>query len=435
VAPYVFVIGLLILLMECLRQAAFSRVGEDTLRIICDARAIDAIEMSVCLLETATRNAPIEIVSACLLALGLVLSWRVDINLFSLHMMYRNRLTRCYLGASRTNRHPQPFTGFDANDDLPLATLGSDEPQRPYPIINTALNLVGGRQLAWQQRKAANFIFTPMFSGYLLTDPPRPAPASRIAILEAGCYRPTKHYSWPDHGISMGTVMAISGAAASPNMGAHSSPAMTFLLTMFNVRLGRWCGNPLHPRTWQTRGPVWGGKYLFLELFGLTDEITPFVYLSDGGHFENLGVYELVRRRCAVIVVCDCGADPDYQFADLANAMQKCYTDFGIEISICVDKLRPDGDAKGEKSHIAIGAIAYDKVDPGALPGKLILVKPCMNGDEPSDVQSYKARHDQFPQQPTTDQWFDETQFESYRKLGYHIGKELVGALDPKNGE
>ena len=439
VAPYVFIIGLLMLLMELLRQAAFQyleyRLGEGTLQTLCAAYASGALDSSVCLLDSATRYAPVGTTFCALLAVGLILSWRVDINLFSLHMMYRNRLTRCYLGASRANRRPQPFTGFDPQDDLPLASLATAErSQRPYHIVNAALNLVRGRQLAWQQRKAANFVFTPKFSGYLLTDPPQPAPPSRIEKMKAGCFRPTGDYSARGFGITLGTVFSVSGAAASPNMGAQSSPAMTFLLTVFNVRLGRWCGNPLHPRTWLKRGPAWGGKYLFMELFGLTDEITPYVYLSDGGHFENMAIYELVRRRCATIVVCDCGADPKYQFEDLANAIQKCYTDLGIEINICVDKLRPGGDAKGEFSHVAIGEIGYDKVDPGAKKGKLLLIKPCMNGDEPSDVQSYKARNKDFPQQPTTDQWFDETQFESYRKLGFHIGKKLAEALNTEAG-
>jgi hypothetical protein len=432
VAPYVFILGLLMVVMECLRQAAFAylqaKLGEGTLQAMCAGFDEAVVDRSICLLDAASRYAPVGWTFCALLLVGTLLSWRVDVNLFSLHMMYRNRLTRCYLGASHTNRRPQPFIGFDSQDDLPLASLGTaEQPQRPYPIINTALNMVRGRQLAWQQRKAANFILTPKFTGYLLTDPPQLAPASRIAKLKRGCYRRTGDYSARGRGISVGTAFAMSGAAASPNMGAQSSPAMTFLLTVFNVRLGRWCGNPLHPRTWTKHGPAWGGKYLFLELFGLTDEMTPFVYLSDGGHFENMGVYELVRRRCALIVVCDCGADPGYNFEDLGNAIQKCYTDFGIEISIDVSNLGPGGE--GSKSHVVIGEIGYDKVDAGATKGKLILVKPCMNGDEPSDVRSYQARHPDFPQQPTTDQWFDEAQFESYRKLGHHIGKELVAAL------
>ena len=106
-------------------------------------------------------------------------------------------------------------------------------------------------------------------------------------------------------GVWLGSAMAISGAAASPNMGYHSSPAVTFLMTVFNVRLGHWSPNPSNAKTWKQHSPSFGGTYLLKELFGLTDYTSSFVYLSDGGHFENLGVYELVRRRVTTIVVID----------------------------------------------------------------------------------------------------------------------------------
>ncbi|MFP5465551.1 MAG: hypothetical protein ACLGHR_12375, partial [Gammaproteobacteria bacterium] len=265
--------------------------------------------------------------------------------------------------------------------------------------------LVAGQQLAWQERRAAAFAFTPLTSGYSFALPDDPG---------AGIdhYRPTAHYMG---GVWLGTAMAISGAAASPNMGYHSSPALTFLMTVFNVRLGHWSPNPAAARVWTHHDPRFGGGYLLRELFGQTDHSSPFVYLSDGGHFENLGVYELVRRRCACIVAIDAGQDGAGQFDDLGNAIRKCYADFGVVIDIRGEDLR-DG-------YVAVGHIRY----PDAPTADLLYIKPRLVGGEPADLLNYKLTHPGFPHQSTTDQWFDESQFESYRKLGHHIGLAVFG--------
>lgn len=437
VTPYVFVVGLLVLLASVIHFAIFqyleSMFGDGETQNLCSQLAPrgDPISMSICVLQLGIDQAPLGAAFLFLLAVGLLLSWRVDINLFSMHMMYRNRLTRCYLGASNPDRQPEPFTGFDEDDDLPLSALaqpreGSSTIQRPYHIVNAALNMVRGRQLAWQQRKAASFIFTPQYCGYLLTDPPKPNPPEILAQLRAGVYRPTFEFASGGGGMKLGAAFAISGAAASPNMGYHSSPPLAFLLTVFNVRLGKWCGNTVDRKTWRRKGPAGGGRYLFMELFGMTDERSPFVYLSDGGHFENMGLYELVRRRCRLIIACDCGADPKYTFDDLANAIRKCYTDFGIEIDIKVDKLRADRGKGKDTPHFVEGTIHYENVDKNGQPGTLLLLKPTLSGNEPSDVLSYADGHNEFPQQTTADQWFDEDQFESYRKLGYHVAGEML---------
>ena len=354
-----------------------------------------------------------------------LLSLRIDPNQFSIHLLYRNRLTRCFLGASRPARSPQPFDGFDPDDDLNLCALSwrpcgrVDTYQGPYPIINTALNLVGGKELAWQQRKAASFVFTPQYCGYELT-----AAADNKDAL-TGCYQSTKEYLEDGDGLLLGEAMAISGAAASPNMGYHSSPAVAFLMTVFNVRLGWWSGNPRNRTIWRKSQPKWGLYYLLKELLGLTDDESDFVYLSDGGHFENLGIYELVRRRCRTIIVSDAGCDPEYSFEDLGNAVRKIRVDFGVPIDIDVTPI------KEKKKHCVIGTIRYSARDGvGAPDGTLVYIKPVLCGKEPADVVNYKAasKDTNFPHQTTADQWFDEAQFESYRMLGYHTIAQMCGA-------
>ncbi len=350
------------------------------------------------------------------------LSWRVDINQFSIHLLYRNRLVRGYMGASNKNRQGQPFAGFDPDDDLPLTDLqagsaGSAAGYRgPYPIINTALNLVKGKQLAWQTRKAASFTFTPLYSGYETV----PSNGSRKKMY---FYRRTSECAKPD-GMSLGTAMAISGAAASPNMGYHSSPPLAFLMTVFNVRLGWWSGNPRHEKQWQKAGPVIGLWYMLKELFGLTDDRSGFVYLSDGGHFENLGLYELVKRRCRYIVACDAGQDKDMKFDDLGNAIRKIRIDLGTDITIDVSPIRSG------KTHCVLGRIIYHSADGREEYGDLIYIKAVLCGREPADVKNYKALHKEFPHQTTADQWFDEDQFESYRMLGLHTIHEAFERWD-----
>ena len=117
-------------------------------------------------------------------------------------------------------------------------------------------------------------------------------------------------------------------------------------MSVFNVRLGRWCGNPRHPHAWRKASPRFGGLALIKEVFGTLNRYSRFLNVSDGGHFENLGIYELVRRRCHIVVAVDAGCDPDYQFDDLANAIRKCWTDFGVKIEIDLAAMRPKGASK-----------------------------------------------------------------------------------------
>jgi hypothetical protein len=362
-------------------------------------------------------------VFACLLG-AVILSWRFDINQFSIHLLYRNRLVRCYLGATNEQRHPQPITGFDPRDDIPLNSLLREAQEGgyvgPYPIINTTINLVGGKKLAWQQRKAASFVLTPKFCGYDLS-----LVASRGP--KAGGYRQTNEYGG-GQGMPIGEAMAISGAAASPNMGYHSSAPLAFLMTVFNVRLGWWCGNTRYEKAWKKSSPHWSLGYLLMELFGMTNDMSRYVYLSDGGHFENLGLYELVRRRCRLVIVSDASCDPEMKFDDLGNAIRKIRIDFGITIDIELSPL------KEKNKRCAMGTINYKGVDGDSVEnGTLIYLKPAICGNEPADVANYKARHDTFPHQGTADQWFDESQFESYRMLGLH---SVLAILDGKwNGK
>lgn len=469
---------------------------------------------------------------------ALLLSLSIGVNKFSMHALYRNRLIRAYLGASRGRREPDAFTGFDESDNMQMWELRPEllwktsikqkfvdalvkpsgggpqqalaaylwekldsktrnllkrplidevaldalaqnlnylliheeiavdgvqpppwtvtdprekigygralrnralldayfaddcikamthpgsEHRNPLHVINTALNLTTGANIGWQQRQAESFTVTPFHSGSLYVG-----------------YRGSHEYGGA-HGISLGTAVTISGAAASPNMGYHSSPAMAFLLTMFNVRLGSWLGNPgLHgQKSYGAAHPRSNLRPLIHELTGGSTDQSKWIYLSDGGHFENLGLYEMVLRRCHYIVVSDAGADPKFSFDDLGNAIRKIRTDLGVPIDLTA-KMFMEARAKdgqfGEGRFVARATIRYSAVDENGEDGTLIYIKAGIyKNDEflPRDVYNYAQESRLFPHEPTSDQFFSESQFESYRALGRHALNDICANYKP----
>jgi hypothetical protein len=356
------------------------------------------------------------------IGVGVVASKNVNINRFSLHAVYRNRLVRGYLGASRQGRNPDRFTGFDAEDNVrvhtlwpPKATSDGQNTHGLFHVINISLNVVESRRLAWQERKAEPFTVSPKHCGSAFKG-----------------FRPSCEYAGPG-GISLGTAMAISGAAVSPNMGYYSSPSISLLLALFNVRLGWWLGNPgsQGETSYATEGPSFAIKPLIGEALGLTTDDRPYVYLSDGGHFEDLGLYEMVRRRCKFIVVVDAGEDARLEFADLGNAVRKIYIDLGIRIRFNgLQSMRnrpPDSDQQRvDIPYHAIGVIEYGAADGAERDGIILYIKPALHGTEAAGIASYAASHPTFPHETTTDQWFTESQFESYRSLGFEITDHIL---------
>jgi hypothetical protein len=384
-----------------------------------------------------------------LAALGLLL---VDVDLFSLHAMYANRLIRCYLGASRPRRSWQgrwgqprdqatnagapslserdpmpplrdenPVTGFDSADDMPLSdlTIGGTWPidggkkrtyWGPYLLINTTINLVAGADLAWRDRKGDSFLLSSRFCG-----------SKSVGYAEVdGNDAETRA------NLTLGRSIAISGAAVDPNMRFYQSPSLTALLSIFNARLGAWMENPYNPKgEWRAEHARFGG-WLWTELTGGTDGNGRYVHLSDGGHFENMGVYELIRRRCRYIVALDAGDEATASDSNLAILMRLCRIDFGIRVQIDLGPLRPQGPERLTRSHVAIGRIRYDDADQGQLPGVLVYVRISMTGDEPADLLNYALQDTNFPYQPTDlRQSFDEEQFECYRCLGDHVATDV----------
>jgi hypothetical protein len=396
--------------------------------------------------NTSLPHSDFVILLVILAGTALLFGWRIDINEFSLHSFYRDRIARCYAGASNPDRRANRFTGFAPSDkrlrvvdllptrfnatalrSLWAPSCGPDPcfPQAPtyqgpFPIFNTTLNLSFGQDLAYQERKGASFIFTPLYCGYDVgwteTDSDR---------VQFNGFTPTRSFAYQDGGPRMATAVATSGAAMSPNWGFHSSPTMAFLLTIFNVRLGLWIRNPRHKR-FRLRArhsnpssPWFGLFYLAAELFGMVNDEAAFVYLTDGGHFENMGLYELIRRHCSTIVICDSEQDGDLTFQGIGMAIRKCRIDHGAEITLPLSDLEPVGDSEECAQHCIPGTVRYSN---GTV-GQILYIKSAYTKDLPADLINFRKENPTFPNTSTADQWFSESQFESYRRLGQHYAR------------
>src|SRR5262245_41485116 len=241
-------------------------------------------------------------------------------------------------------------------------------------------------------------------------------------------FRKTNKYA---AGIKLGWALSVSGAAVSPNAGYSTMPGLALLMTLFNLRLGAWSGNPgeAGKDSYRHRGPRNALWPLLDEALARTNDRSKYVYLSDGGHFDNLGVYEMLRRRCRFIVVSDATCDPDYVYADLGSVVRKAAIDFGIRITFKHLDTSQRGETAVKGAYSAFAVIEYPETDPSGQRrcGTLLYIKSYYGGmDEPADVRTYALENPAFPHDTTLNQFFGEAQFESYRALGSFTVLELA---------
>ena len=379
-----------------------------------------------------------------LAAIFLLLMLFLRPNANSLHPLYRDRLGTAFL--------------FKPQDTLPnnktldsLRIKLSDVTGKwgPYHLINAALNIQNSKVANKRGRNADFFLFSQNFVG-----------------SETTGYVPTKDMEQVASTLDLATVMAVSGAAASSNMGAETIKPLTPTLAILNVRLGYWLRNPMrvqdvmeakeHGFLGWLRNPMQMAKgsrrnifanfYFIAELFGLLNEKRKSIYLTDGGHIENLGLYELLKRCCQVIIVIDAEADPEMAFGSFNTLVRYARIDLGVEIDLpwqeitdttqeISKEMDKEGNSKKKKGpHCAIGEITYPATgDPKRgkeRKGVLVYIKSSLTGDENDYVFHYRKRHSAFPHETTLDQLFSEEQFEAYRALGYHAAYGLFDRRD-----
>lgn len=343
-----------------------------------------------------------------------------------MHEFYRSRIARCYLGASNRDRSgaagaagkpasqagqaaENRFCNERAHDDLSLGDLAKTKGLvRPFHLVCTAANDLSGDQLGTLYRGARSAVLS--LHGVTLGDDTTSMDRLRLS-----------------------SALTASAAAFNSQMGRISvdlGPAVTFLMTAFNLRLGLWVPRPKQGQA-QTERVLLPGLFLLSEMFGRSNTDGDYLHLSDGNHFENFGLYELVRRHCRYLVVSDCGADPEVAFDDLANVIRRVREDFGVEIELEIDPLRPGEDGLA-KQHGVVGTVHYNGLG-GMDKGTILYLKPALTRDEPPDVLQYHTRNQAFPHEPTSDQFYDEAQWESYRRLGEHSGRVILGFLDRRD--
>ena len=179
---------------------------------------------------------------------------------------------------------------------------------------------------------------------------------------------------------------------------------------------------------WRVSGwrpnPFW----LLREMFGRLHASGRGIFVSDGGHLENTGIYQLLKRRCRTVIAVDASTDPGMSFDDLATLKRYAHLDLGVEIDIEVSGFQVDADGLS-RTHSAFGVIRYPAA--GRQPrcdGLLVVVKSSLTGDEDLEVRAYRDRAPTFPHEPLLDQFFDERPFEAYRVLGKHAAEGALGA-------
>lgn len=382
------------------------------------------------------------------IAVGLFLCWPIlNVNSNSLHQLYRDRLGTAFLFMAGPGS-----SGLQNADTVRFSDLPPGK--SPYHLVNTALNVPGSSYANRRGRNADFFMFSRLFTG-----------------SEATGYVRTKFAEEVTDGLNVGTAMAISGAAAAPNMGMASLRPLSVTIALLNVRLGRWVRHPAdivrYAEAKSNFMKWWRGKpgprYLLREAFfksgatiaesgeaaaiGESSSNLGFVFLTDGGHIENLGVYELLKRRCSLIIAVDGEADPEMSFSSLVQLERFARIDLGTSITLNLRAIAgafcpvsaQDAERRMDCSHVAVGRIDYPPPQGAEIDGKaaiarergvFIYIKASVNGDENDYVRSYKAKHPTFPQESTMDQLFSEEQFEVYRALGQHITERMITGKD-----
>jgi hypothetical protein len=436
------------------------------------------------------------IVAALVLIFGRTYSF---LNRSTLAGLYAARLTRAYLGASNASRRKpvnQSVTRLLKGDEIDFRDYAPNRNGGPLHIFNVTLNETLSGQSQVEERDRHGMIMAIGPAGvsvaarhhalWVEADGQRtnelapvvkaPAPARFLV------FPPSESGFWTEP-LDVGQWVAVSGAAVSPGLGWRTSIGLSLITGLLNVRLGRWWGSGVSPalRDRAKRGAAPADHQSTLRKLGrlfaqvlpvqghLLDELLGrfhgparrFWYLTDGGHFENTGIYELIRRRVSVIVACDNGTDGAAHFTELADLIRKARTDFNAEITFMdaaerqralavledpttretllahlgdLEDLGFGQDGSGEAPTRAArgdcyGALAWVEYDSSnGQPGNrtlLMVIKPRVTAGLPVDVREYKQANPDFPQQSTADQFFDERQWESHRKLGQEIGRAL----------
>jgi len=360
--------------------------------------------------------------SVVLLAIAVLTGYFVNVNLVSVHRYYRDRLMEAFLPDPPEERGDRiVYTGLAAAADIGKLHHFAEAPKPtdpyvptgPYHLVNTNVILVDSRGRNWRVRGGDSFVLSPLLCGSNAT----------------GWCR-TREFLGGD--LSLATAMAISGAAANPYAGGglFRNRPVAVLMSLVNLRLGYWVSHP-DPARRKRKGRSHFNT-AWRELSGKLSEERPVLQLSDGGHFDNLGIYELIRRRARLIVACDGTADPHFAFSDFITLLARIEADFGarimfdqaagLELFMPTDAAGFPRNTQLARQGFTVGEVRYSD----GSSGHLIYITTTLFKGLGLAALGYKAGNPDFPDQSTADQFFDDAQFEAYRQLGYSVGEAVL---------
>lgn len=352
----------------------------------------------------------------------------LDVTRWSMHLFYRRRLKSAYV--LRRNSTTQADEVPDREEqELRMSNYG----MTPEFIACAAAN-VRTRGVAPPGRAAVSFTFTSSEAGlpdYAMTT---------MSDMEA-TLGPRRRAD-----VSLPAVIAISGAAISPGMGKMSNRALSALLTIFNLRLGVWLPNPLwvdanmRASKSESGSAEWSDRpritHLFKEMFSMYRITDRYLYVTDGGHWENLGLVELLRRGCTEVYVFDASGDTAETFNTIGQAIALARIELGVDIDLRPERMRPEkpkrrrrakGPALSPLDHVD-GRIRY----PDGTEGRIVLCKAAVTADAPADVRFFQERSPKFPNHSTIEQLFRDERFEAYRALGYYTAQQACASIRPR---
>ncbi len=359
-----------------------------------------------------------------LFLIPVIIGFFSNLNYISIHRFYRDRLMETFMPDIDTALKNK--TGMAAGaDEAYLCDFNAvDAPNIPYHLINANVVLVDSKDTTYQLRGGDNFILSPYYCGSSATG-----------------WCPTQDFMGGK--MTLATAISISGAAVNPNAavggkGVTRNRVLSLVLSLLNLRLGYWAHHPLKPPFNAIANHINPGICYTLGSFfkcaGFKED-EPFIELTDGGHFENLGLYELIRRQCGLILVSDAGEDASFSFSGFQTTVRRIEDDFDVHIDFHEPQYSPDTlmpkkpakplypeQAKFSDKGFMLATIHY----PNGRQGKLFYIKTTLIPEASFKVKGYKAQAPDFPDQSTADQFFDEAQFEAYRELGYKITDSLV---------
>ncbi|MGO9930662.1 MAG: GMC oxidoreductase [Steroidobacteraceae bacterium] len=418
------------------------------------------------------------------------------VNRSSLQQVYAERLSRTFLGASSEAR-VRPYAGAvpvavedsHAGDDVIFCNYHPERAGGPLHLLNVCVNqtvdLVGARQLSAD--KGISMCLGPMGVSVgrrfhsVWSDANRGETPGLLNPLPTGSDPLSFHVLGRMDGqpadvetLRLGQWMAISGAAYTTGDGRLGSLPISWLLGLINLRIGYWWDSGIEAGDRPGRYPPVLWRRL-LALPGLVFRAQSTIlsewrarflgpaerywYLSDGGHFEGTGLYELIRRRIPFMVGVDSSQDSSYLFDDLAELVRVARLDFDAEFHWMNRQQGATGwqafDQSAQLFH-GIPLVVKEWVNPDALgsidtlsrhgphvaalaaityagapqPSSwLLYVKAVVPNDCPQDVRTYAEEHADFPNEPTVNQFFSDEQWECYRKIGESIGRQALHSL------